>query len=151
MIRYKLKRQKESVTAMAQSFDPAPLGAFFDEVNEQFGIKLKYLPDNAKYPIQLENAPEGVSRVKCVEVLQFIKGQVDLRDNEIGQLYASKKGGKFLLDISMQATQALADVYALSFFYPHEQEEEDEKEEKPAPKPKASKSKKTPPPEQHKE
>jgi hypothetical protein len=109
---------------MAQSFDPAPLKAFFEEVEEQLGIHLKYHPDNPKFPIQLES-PEGISRLKCVELLQFIKGQVDLRDNEIGELYASKKGGgKYIFEVSLEATHALADVYAMSMFYPHEDEEE---------------------------
>lgn len=116
---------------MAQTLDPVPLEAFFDEVKEQLGIQLKYLPDNAKFPIQLENSPVGISRNKCVELLQFIKGQVDLRDNEIGQLYASKSGGKFLLDISMEAAMALADVYALSFFYHQEEPEETPPPSKP--------------------
>lgn len=109
---------------MAQSFDPAPLNAFFEEVQEQLGIHLIYHPDNPKFPIQLENAEQGISRNKCVELLQFIKGQVDLRDNEIGELYASKKGGgKFIFEVSIEATHALADVYAMSMFYPHEEEE----------------------------
>ncbi len=129
---------------MAQTLDPVPLEAFFEEVKEQLGIQLKYLPDNAKFPIQLENAPLGISRNKCVELLQFIKGQVDLRENEIGQLYASKSGGKFLLDISMEAAIALSDVYALSFFYPHEEPEEEITPSKPpkAKKPTDPKSKK---------
>lgn len=110
---------------MAQSFDPGPLEAFFKEVSEQLGIELKYLPDNLKFPIQLENAPNGIARAKCIELLQFIKGQVDLRDNEIGEFYASKTNpGKFLFDIRMEAAKALADVYAMSFFIPHEEEEE---------------------------
>ncbi len=109
---------------MAQSFDPAPLNAFFEEVDEQLGIHLKYHPDNPKFPIQLEETT-GISRAKCVELLQFIKGQVDLRDNEIGELYASKKGGgKYIFEVSVEATHALADVYAMSMFYPHEDEEE---------------------------
>lgn len=109
---------------MAHSFDPAPLQAFFEEVKEQLGIGLKYLSDNPKFPIQLEAAPDGISRNKCVELLQFIKTQVDLRDNEIGELYASKKGGgKYVLDIRMECAKALADVYALSTFYPHEEDE----------------------------
>lgn len=124
---------------MAQLLDPAPLEAFFEEVREQLSIELKYLPDNAKFPIQLESAPNGISRNKCVELLQFIKGQVDLRENEIGQLYASKSGGKYLLDISMEAALALADVYALSFFYPHEDEVE-ESTPAPAKPPKKKKS-----------
>ena len=110
---------------MAQTFDPAPLKAFFEEVEEQLGIHLIYHPDNPKFPIQLETAPEGISRLKCLELLQFIKGQVDLRDNEIGEIYASKKGsGKFIFEVSVEATHALADVYAMSMFYPHEDEEE---------------------------
>ncbi|MBS0286175.1 MAG: hypothetical protein JSR17_02700 [Proteobacteria bacterium] len=109
---------------MAHSFDPAPLQAFFEEAKEQLGIELKYLSDNPKFPIQLASAPEGLSRNKCVELLQFIKTQVDLRDNEIGELYASKTGhGKYVLDIRMECAKALADVYALSTFYPHEEEE----------------------------
>ncbi len=110
---------------MTPSFDPAPLNAFFDEVKEQLGIELKYHSDNPKFPIQLAMAPNGLSRNKCIELLQFIKTQVDLRDNEIGELYASKTSpGKYVLDIHMHATKALADVYALSTFYPHEDEEE---------------------------
>ncbi len=110
--------------SMAHTFDPAPLQAFFEEVKEQLDVELVYLPDNGKFPIQLKAAPIGLSRNKCIEVLQFIKAQVDLRDNEIADLYASKKGGgKYVLDIHMEAARALADVYALSTFYPHEDEE----------------------------
>lgn len=103
----------------------AALEAFFQEVEDQLGIKLNYRSDNEKFPIQLENAPVGLPRNKCVELLQFIKGQVDLRENEIGQLYASKTPGKFLLDISSEATKALVDVYGLSLFYPDDDEEAD--------------------------
>lgn len=110
---------------MAPSLDPALLLPFFEEVKEQLGIELKYVSDNPKYPIQLAAAPAGLSRNKCVELLQFIKTQVDLRDNEIGELYASKTSpGKYLLDIRMPAAKALADVYALSFFIPHEEDDE---------------------------
>lgn len=102
----------------------AALEAFFQEVDDQLGIKLNYLPDNKKFPIQLETAPIGLARSKCIELMQFIKGQVDLRENEIGQLYASKTSGKFLLDISAEATQALMEVYGLSMFYPEEDDDE---------------------------
>ncbi len=117
---------------MTPSLDPAPLQAFFEEVKEQLGIDLKLHSDNPKFPIQLANAPHGHSRNKCVELLQFIKGQVDLRDNEIGELYASKSSpGKYVLDIRMQAAKALEDVYAMSMFYPHEEDEESEPQRQP--------------------
>ncbi|MGD9591281.1 MAG: hypothetical protein AB7V32_02040 [Candidatus Berkiella sp.] len=111
---------------MTSSFDPAPLEAFFEEVKEQLGIVLKYHSDNPKFPIQLASAPDGLAKNKCIELLQFIKTQVDLRDNEIGEIYASKTiPGKYVFDIRMPAAKALADVYALSTFYPHEDDEDE--------------------------
>jgi hypothetical protein len=120
----KVVRIEEIWLTMSQH-QKAALEAFFQEVEEQLGIKLNYLPDNDKFPIQLENAPVGLPRNKCVELLQFIKGQVDLRENEIAQLYASKTPGKFLLDISSEATKGLVDVYGLSMFYPDGDEDDE--------------------------
>jgi len=111
---------------MTHGFDPEPLKAFFEEVKEQLNIELKYLPDNPQFPVQIVS--EGLPKKKCLELLQFIKGQVDLRDTEIGKLYPNKEKGKFLFDVSMEASKALADVYALSYFFPHEEDGNENKE-----------------------
>jgi hypothetical protein len=55
--------------------------------------------------------------------LQFIKGQVDLRDNEICHIYPSKTPGKFLFDVTTEATKELIGVYGLSLFFPEEDDE----------------------------
>jgi hypothetical protein len=108
------------------SFDPKPLTAFFDEVKDQLQIELKYLPEEPKFPIQLVKE-EGISKNKCIEIFQFIKTQVDLRDNQIGKIHPAKTPGKFVIEITKEATEALADVYALSSFYPHEDDDDSDK------------------------
>ena len=109
---------------MPQSFDPEPLQAFFKEVEEQFGVKLQYLAENHRYPIQLENTPEGISNLQCSRLLEFIEGQVDLREGEVGSSYPAKTSGKMLVDISLKAAQELAKIYALSSFYEAPKDEE---------------------------
>lgn len=125
---------------MAQSFDPEPLKAFFQEVKEQLGISLKYLPDNPRFPIQLED-PVALSKNKCLDLLNHIKGQVDLRDNAIGKIYPAKTPGKMVIDISREATEALAEVYALTTFYSHDEQAPENEKPKGKP-PQAEKEKK---------
>lgn len=108
---------------MPSRFDPKPLTAFFDEVNDQLQVELNYLPDELHFPIQLKSS-DGISKIKCIELLQFIKTQVDMRDAQIGKIHPAKNPGKFVIEISKEATIALADVYALSSFYPHDEDEE---------------------------
>ena len=111
---------------MTQAFEPRALEAFFQEVSDTLHIDLQYHPENERYPIQLASAEgitaegtstaEGISRDKCHLLLQFIKTQIDLRDNEIAKLTPSVKSGKFLPEITQEAAHALAEVYALGFF-----------------------------------
>ena len=108
---------------MTPSFDPKPLNAFFQEVEDQLRVKLEYVPDNTEYPIQVKDAPDGISRDKAHEVSQFIKAQVDLRDNEICKIHPVKKGPKVAIEITKTAAKALAEVYALSLFYDPDEEE----------------------------
>lgn len=109
---------------MSPHFDLQLLKAFFQEVQEQLEIALEYHPDNLKAPIQLVDK-EGISKPKCLELLNFIKGQVNLRDNEIARISPSKKANKFIIEISAEATKALVEVYALSLFYDPDEDEED--------------------------
>ena len=71
---------------MSHRFDPKPLNAFFQEVKDQTGIELKYQADNEKFPIQLNNQPDDISRAHCHEIMSIIKSQVDLRDTEIAKV-----------------------------------------------------------------
>ena len=112
---------------MSSRFDPRPLNAFFQEVDESLGIQLEYQSNNEKYPIQLVD-PEGISKMKCHELLQFIKGQVDLRDNEISKLHPNQKGGRVLVEISAAAAEALSEVYALSLFYDSDSESDTDRD-----------------------
>lgn len=108
---------------MAHSIDPEPLKAFFEEVKELFNIEVRFLPNNTEYPIQLSDPETGQTKAKCLDLFQFIKGQTDLRDNEVGKIQGTKKPGRFVINVSNLAAKTLSDVYALSFFYPHEEDE----------------------------
>jgi hypothetical protein len=107
---------------MSPHFDPKPLNAFFQEIEELNRIKLKYVPENTEFPIQLENTTDGISRDKAMEVMQFIKGQVDLKENEICKIHTIHKGTKVIIEVTKMATQALAEVYSLSMFFDPEDE-----------------------------
>ncbi len=109
---------------MSHRFDPKPLNAFFQEVKDQTGIELKYSAENEKFPIQLANAPDGISRAQCHEILTAIKSQVDLRDNEIAKITPVPMTQRVLVEISWQAAHDLAEVYALSLFIEPEDDEE---------------------------
>lgn len=111
---------------MTRRFDAKALNAFFQEVEDQLKIQLQYFPDDPKFPIQLKDAPMGISKDKCLLLLNFIKGQIDLRDNEIGKIYTTKANGKFLFDITHVAADAIAEVYALSLFIDPDEEENPE-------------------------
>lgn len=119
---------------MSPSFDPKPLKPFFKEVEEQLGIKLVYHTENEKFPIQMAS-PDGISQSKCDDLLQFIKTQVDLRDNEIGALHRMPNTGKIRLELSLHATQMLAEVYALGFFYDEDDNDEENGNGNTPPKP----------------
>lgn len=110
---------------MSPHSDLKPLKAFFQEVREQLDIELEYHPDNLKFPIQLTHSADGISKAKCLELSNFIKVQVDLRDNQIAQIHPGAKPGKFMIEISAEATKALVDVYALSLFYDPDEEDSD--------------------------
>ena len=110
---------------MSSSLDPRPLNAFFREVQENLNIELIHTPDNEKFPIQLKNT-EGISRVKSQELLMFIKGQIDLRDNEICKIHTIQKSPLVTMELTQSAAKALSDVYALSFFFDSSEEEEEE-------------------------
>jgi hypothetical protein len=109
---------------MSANPDLKPLKAFFKEVEDQLEVKLHYQPDNPKFPIQLDNAPDGISNLQCDRLLEFIKGQVDLRDNEIGTITPGKISGNVVLNISDKAAHQLAEIYALSLFYDADEDEE---------------------------
>ncbi len=109
---------------MPHRFDPKPLNAFFQEVKDQTGIELKYLTDNEKFPIQLANSPDGITRAQCHEILSAIKSQVDLRDNEIAKITSVPMTQRVVVEITQQAAHDLAQVYALSLFIEPEDEDE---------------------------
>ena len=109
---------------MSHRFDPKPLNAFFQEVKDQTGIELKYLSDNEKFPIQLHDEPDWISRAHCHEILSMIKSQVDLRDNEIAKITPVPLTQKVVVEITAQAAHDLAQVYAMSLFIEPEDDEE---------------------------
>lgn len=102
---------------MPQGIDKRALDAFFKEVEEQVKLNLKYHPENKKFPIQVEGSTDGISKIQCNKLLEFIEGQVDLRDNEIAQLTSSKIAGKVIVEITEKCTKKLSEVYSLSLFY----------------------------------
>jgi hypothetical protein len=102
---------------MPRAIDVRPLNAFFKEVDEQLHLKLSYRPDTPKNPIQVENATNELTKIQCNLLLEFIQGQVDLRENEIVTLSPSKIAGKVIFDITPRAMEKIAEVYALSLFY----------------------------------
>lgn len=102
---------------MPQNFDPKPLNSFFKEVEEQLGVMLTYSPQNSVYPIQLVVPEKGITRTQVTQLLEFIRSQIDLKDAEIAKVTANKQPGKQNIAISNLATQKLAEVYALGFFY----------------------------------
>ncbi|MCS5711043.1 hypothetical protein [Candidatus Berkiella aquae] len=108
---------------MSHRFDPKPLNAFFQEVKDQTGIKLAYVQDNEKFPIQLENKQDGITRAQCHEILSVIKSQVDLRDNEIAKITTVPMTQRVIVEITQRAAHELAEVYALSLFIEPEEDE----------------------------
>lgn len=109
---------------MNANFDWKPLTAFFQEVKDQLDIQLKFLPDNADYPIQLDETPDGLPRSKWFDLIQFIKLQTDLRENEIGKIHPIKNSKNVIPEISAIAAKTLAEVYGLSMFYNVEDNED---------------------------
>jgi len=105
-------------------FDPKPLNAFFQEVKDQTGIELKYQADNEKFPIQLNDQPDGISRPHCHEIMSMIKSQVDLRDNEIAKITPVPLTQRVVIEITQQAAHDLAQVYAMSLFIEPEDDED---------------------------
>lgn len=110
---------------MPQGIDKRALDAFFKEVEELINLKLNYYPDNKKFPIQIDGQPDGISKIQCNKLLEFIAGQVDLRDNEIAQLTSSKIAGKVIVEITDNCTKKISEVYALSLFYDAPDEDEE--------------------------
>lgn len=107
---------------MQQVIDPKPLRAFFQEVKELLDISLVLVPDNTTYPIQVDS-PDGVTRDRAHELLNFIKSQCDLRDNEIAHIHNLPKSHKVKLEITQKAAVSLSEIYALSSFYDPDDDE----------------------------
>jgi hypothetical protein len=110
---------------MPQDVDLRPLKAFFKEVEEQLNLILSFRPDNPKYPIQIDNQDNEITKIQCNRLVEFIEGQVDLRNHDIVRLSPSKTAGKVIVDITEIATKKLAEVYALSLFYDTPENPED--------------------------
>lgn len=103
---------------MDPHFNPKPLEAFFKEVEEQIGISFHYDETNLNFPIQLNPEVSEISKIQCNRVLEFIKSQVDLKDSEIGKTSPGKTLSSHVrFEISLKAAKALAEIYALGFFY----------------------------------
>lgn len=102
---------------MTRSIDVRPLNAFFKEVEELLHLTLSFRSDNPKSPIQISNPTNEITKIQCNRLLEFIQGQVDLRENEIAVLSPSQIAGKVIFDITPTATQHIAEIYALSLFY----------------------------------
>lgn len=101
---------------MPHSIDPKPLAAFFQEVTDFIDVPLVFTPENQAYPIQVA-LPEGLSRDKAFELLNFVKTQVDLKDNEIAKIHPIPKSHKVVIEFTRMAAQTLSEVYALSGFF----------------------------------
>lgn len=110
---------------MPRSIDVRPLNAFFKEVEELLHLTLSFRPDNPKSPIQVDNPTNEITKIQSNRLLEFIQGQVDLRENEIVVLSPSKTAGKVIFDITPTAAHQIAEVYALSLFYDTSEDDSD--------------------------
>ena len=109
---------------MPKALDERSLNAFFKEIEEQLHLILQFRPDNPHFPIQVENPENEITKLQCNRLMEFIQSQVDLRENEIAKILASKKAGNVIINITEKAAQKLSEVYGLSFFHDIETDED---------------------------